>query len=148
MTTDPCPDCSGTRVHTEPGSNRVDGPCPMCRGGGYVTFGEMVAAGVEDVAFTRALNETRTEYREALDRLSDEPRAEDVETLAALADIICSHGRISALGMATLTDWLAERERAASEKAWDEGHDECCAVFVRHCATAANPYRAEVSRDV
>lgn len=26
-------------------------------------------------------------------------------------------------------------------EAWDKGHDECCAVYVRHCATAQNPYR-------
>jgi hypothetical protein len=29
--------------------------------------------------------------------------------------------------------------------AWDEGHDECCAVYVRHCAHARNPYREEDS---
>ena len=33
--------------------------------------------------------------------------------------------------------------REAQAVAWDEGHDECCASYVRHCATAANPYREE-----
>lgn len=26
--------------------------------------------------------------------------------------------------------------------AWESGHDECCAVYLRHCVSANNPHRA------
>jgi hypothetical protein len=39
-----------------------------------------------------------------------------------------------------LAKWVAERE----VQAWEVGHDECCGVYLRHCAYASerNPYRA------
>lgn len=42
-------------------------------------------------------------------------------------------------GMESLSE---QAVREAKAQAWEEGHDTCCAVYVRHCAYAsdANPY--------
>jgi len=150
----PCPNCNdrgftieaGTGVVDEypcracmPRDHRDDCPAPLtgmperCRCVILAAVDDAVAER-EDPAFTQALTETRTEYREALDRLSDEPTAEDVWT-----PIPFPIARL--LGETEVVRWLAERERAASEKAWDEGYSDVCTDCC--CRPDANPYRAE-----